>query len=655
MQTTLHARIFDNTLTFSGDGFIPAFASNADFWRLHLDHCCTGLSRDLGVYSHEQTPTAVTEEGDLLTVSYDSLLAENGVRYPIALTLTVRTAADGALAFSAQVKNGSAARINELQYPLLELTRIAGDFEEDVLYAPRGLGARIPFPYRAARHAHTEYMAADYKNIWSLSTYPGQMSMPWFGIHSGGHFLSLSRREETCRITGFATGTEPRGACERRLIMTVCSYAAIRPGEEAVLSGYRVAAYVGDWRTEADSYRAYANATYLSDLVGVDGRIPHKESIRRLDGWQRIILKHQYGEIYHTYADLPRIWREGVKYGIRMILLFAWWQEGMDNGYPNYQPDEALGGADALRAAVDEIHAAGGRVILYANGHIMDAATDYYRTEGHRYTMKNIEGMEYREFYKFANNGTMLRFGGHKTFVPGCHGTPQWRAKVEELGERERALGSSGVFFDQLNCCFNLCFDDTHEHGARIDEEPRFRIDTIERIRAGLCEDEWFGTEWPMDRISPRIDFTHGCGPSTAFREDAYPYIFRYTFPEALISNRMAHDEKAGYRRELNYAFVHGLLFDVALWRCRIDSIDDCPNYAAYLKQLTDLRSAYRDFFTEGAYDMLPDGLPDTVRGAQYTRGDRRILALWNDGADAVTVLGTSIAPGKAAVIETAR
>lgn len=651
MQNKLHLQFEHNTLTFSAEGYAPAFKADGDFWRLHLDFCQVGKNNELGVYSHAQVPCSVKCEGSVLTVCYDSLLAEDGNTYPIALTLTVRES-DGTLEYAAQIDNRSEVRVNELQYPFFELQYTAEESRKDVLYMPMGLGQRVGDPLAYTQKGHTEYMAADYKNVWRHHAYPGQLSMPWICLQNGGHTLALSRRDEVCRISGFVTGTGPREEKDTRLILTVSSYPAVVPGEALTLEGYRLAVYDTDWREEADSYRAWSNRTYLADIVDENGRIRRKESIKPLHGWQRIILKHQYGEIIHTYHDLPRIYREGAKYGIRMILLFAWWQEGMDSGYPNYQPDEELGGADALRDAIREINTLGGKVVLYANGHIIDVNTDYYRDEGWKYTMKNIEMQEYREFYKFANNGTMLRFGGLKTFVGGCHGTPQWRDKIDEIAHRHLDLGSNGTFFDQLSCCFRLCFDKSHDHGNRIDVDPQFRVDTVKRICELVGEDEWFGSEWASDRISPLLDFTHGCGTGAALKEGVYPYIYRYTFPEVLTSNRLAHDEKAIFRRELNYAFIHGMLFDVALYRCRIDTMNDCPNYAALIKKLTDLRQAYLDFFTDGGYDLPEISLPRGVNGVQYTLGERKILAVWNDSESEYVLNGTTVPAGEVAVID---
>lgn len=651
MQKPLDIRFEENTLVFHAEEYTPHFAPKADFFRLHLDHCKNGGNHELGVYSHRQTPASVQKKDGGLLLYYEDLLAEDGNRYPIALTLTVRQGADGALEYTAAIDNRSTVRINELQYPLLELAYSPEESRRDLIHLPYGLGKRIEDPLSYIEKGHTEYLAADYKNVWRHFIYPGDLSMPWVCFQHEGHTLALSRRDETWRLTGLTLGTGPREEQGCRLILAVSSYVGVLPKECSHLETYRLALYTGDWREEADSYRAWLNRTCLKDHIDEGGRVPHKKSIRSLHGWQRIILKHQYGEILHTYHDLPRIYRDGARYGIRMILLFGWWQEGMDAGYPNYQPDEALGGAEGLRRAIREINALGGRVVLYANGHLIDVNTDYYRNEGHQYTMKDIELQEYREHYSFANNGTMLRFGGLKTFVGGCFGTPGWRARIHEIADRQLALGSNGVFFDQLSTCFRLCFDQSHEHKSRIDTDPDSRVESVMRIRARLKEEEWFGSEWASDRISPLLDFTHGCGYSCGFDEEAYPYIYRYTFPEVLLSNRFAHDEKPGFARELNYAFLHGLLFDVALWRCRIDTMSDLPAYAAQIKRLTDLRERYLDFFVDGQYDLPEISLPQGIKGVTYRLRDRRILVLWNDSNEAFSYLGTTVPPGDVAVV----
>ncbi len=615
---------------------------NGDFWRAHLDYQKEGMNHELGIYSHQQNPCEIIKERNEITIIYDSLIAEDKSQHNIKISFKI-SQADGALHFSANMVNNSNVRLNELQYPFFEFNQINGPLSCDELITPDGLGKKIINPHQNTACAHTEYMAADYKNIWNVFSYPGQFSMPWMGVHSKDKYLYFGCHSKKWRMLSFVNGIEPRGAEEEYFICAISSYPALRPGESIVYDDFILAGFDTDWREGVDFYRLWADRAWNKPAP--------KAGIKNIMGWQRIILKHQYGEIFHTYDELPKIYKEGAKYGINMILLFAWWKEGMDNGYPNYEPDPALGGAEKLKEAIREINALGGIVILYANGHLIDVATDYYKNEGIKYTMKDIELNEYREFYKFSNNGTLLK-SGHKTFAAGCYGTKEWRKKLVEIEKKHLALGSNGTFFDQIGICFNFCFDDTHEHGNRIDEEPDFRLETVKQMKEILNDNEYFGTEWTVDRLSAQMDFIHGCGFGQFFSEDAYPYIFRYAFPNVLISNRFIHDEKQGWKRHLNYTFTFGLIFDVSIYRGRADSINVVPKYAAYVKNLIGLRKNYIEFFTNGKFNLPNILLPDGVKGAEYSLAEKKIMTVWNDSDKAVEVCGKTIPAQNVDVIE---
>lgn len=624
------------------DGFDCKLKSGSDFWRMHLDYCKSGLNNDLGVYSHQQKEPKVVKNGDEITITYSSITAEDMSEHDITLELKI-IHKNGALHFSSKMANNSSVRINELQYPFFEFTQLNGELDSDELILPLGMGIKIPNPHKMVAAKHTEYMAADYKNVWSATPYPGPLSMPWMGIQSKDKYLYMGYQGESWRMLSFVQGIEPRTEKEKYLIYTISSYPAVRPSETVTYDGYVLAAFDTDWREGVDFYREYADKTWNKDLG--------KHGAKEITGWQRLILKHQYGEIFHTYNELPKLYKEGLKYGINMLLLFAWWKEGMDNGYPNYEPDPALGGAEELKKAITEINSLGGTVILYANGHLIDVSTDYYKNEGIKYTMKDIELNEYREFYKFSNNGTLLKTG-HKTFATGCHGTSEWRDKIIEIENKHLELKSNGTFFDQLGICFNFCFDDTHEHRNRIDLDPEYRLKTIRLMKQNLKEDELLGTEWAIDRFVPYMDFIHGCGFGQFFTEDAYPYIFKYAFPDLIISNRMLHDEKDGWQRHLNYAFIFGLIFDISIYRGRADSFEQMPAYASFVKELIDLRQKYIDFFTEGSFDIPSISLPDGVKGAEYSFGGKKIVAVWNDTDDTVLFGGKTLLPQKVDIIE---
>ena len=644
-MSKLDFKVKNGEIVLFGDGFSPIMREGAvggDFWRIYLDYCEPEMNRELGVYSHAQTPVSVKDENGTAEICYDRLVAEDGSVHNVELTLYIKRDGDKLL-FSAKIKNNGKARVNELQYPFFDFEKLNGSFSQDVLYIPNGLGYRGVDPHALAESAHTEYMAADYKNIWKSYNYPAPLSMPWMAVQSGKSCLYMGAHFEKAKIHSLNIGCEPREAKTDELLLCISSYPAVVNGEELTYGDF-CAALTDDWRGGADVYREFIESSWFTP-------VPKKDSIRRLDGWQRIILKHQFGEIIHKYEDLPRIYAEGVKYGINMILLFAWWSEGMDNGYPNYEPDPALGGVEKLRAAIKEINDQGGRVVLYANGHLIDIATDFYKNEGWKYTMKDIDNNDYREHYKFSNNGTLLRYG-NKSFANGCYGTEGWIRTLDEITRKHIDFGSNGTFFDQIACCMRHCFDTTHTHGNRIDEDPQYRHEWVKKTRESLTNDNWFGTEWVCDRLTPYMDFTHGCGFGTRYSEDSYPYMFHYVFPEAQISNRFIHDERAGFKSILNYDFAVGLIYDVSFYRGRAEGMDDFPEYSNHVKFLCSLREKYRPFFTDGKFDIVEEVLPRKVFATKYTLDGKSIVAAWNGSPEPVTVAGKELASGEVTVIE---
>lgn len=93
------------------------------------------------------------------------------------------------------------------------------------------MGERIVNPRDFVRKScHTEYMAADYCNIWQSNVYPAPLSMCWFGVQSGGYFLYLARKDDRFRICSLNVGTTPRNE-EERLLLTVSQYPFARTGE----------------------------------------------------------------------------------------------------------------------------------------------------------------------------------------------------------------------------------------------------------------------------------------------------------------------------------------------------------------------------------------------------------------------------------------
>jgi len=612
---------------FAERQYTPQFQPGSDFWRAFLD---TGDHRELAVYASAQTPAAVHRTPDKLTVVYDTLIAEDGRCFSMDLTVDVALE-DGTLHFSAEISNHDvSARLNELQLPFLDICRFSGEPEQEVLYTSTRLGRREENPRALISGMHTEYTCADEKITWFSMHYPytqgsaSGLSMPWIGLQSGDYFLYFAHHQSEFYITGIEAGVPPRGE-ESRLILAQSSYPAVQPGETVRRGGAVVALFQGDWRDGSAYYRAWSDQTWHKT------KHTPPDWVKYMTGWQRIIMRHQYGDLFFRYSDLPRIYDAGVPYGLHTLLVFGWWKGCFDNHYPEYEPDPEMGGTEGLRNAICKIHEKGGRVLLYSNGNLIDVKTDYYRREGWHICAKDIDENEYREHYRFSNDGTLLRTGGYKSFVNACHSNPEWHDKLIETGNLKLSFGADSIFYDQLCCRHKFCFDTSHPHGKRIDLEPEYRMQNILDLMQTLGPDQALGTEHLCDRYLENIDYIHGCMETMMYTPESFPDMYLQTFPEYIISNRNILDEKTGFRDHLNYAFVTGLIFDVSIFRGRRVDISAMPAYGAHLRYLLDWKERYREFFYDGKFSStFGEKLPDGVRANRFTHEDRFVVAYWN-------------------------
>ena len=76
------------------------------------------------------------------------------------------------------------------------------------------------------------------------------------------------------------------------------------------------------------------------------------------------------------------------------------------------------------------------------------------------------------------------------------------------------------------------------------------------------------------------------------------------------------------------------------------------PEYALLVKELVDLRQKYINFFTEGSFNIPEITLPDGVKGAEYSFGGKKIIAVWNDTNDTVVIGNKTLLPQTADIIE---
>ena len=611
-------------------------AANKDFWRLILDD---GDRTEIPVFSHAQKGRA-TRDGDTLTITYDQLVSAYGDTYDIGFTLHIAKAGD-VLTFTPTIANRSKVRVNECFAPLVSFNGLVGEKEKDVLYMPRALGQRSPNPWaKMESFTPLDYLHNEYETSWRLH-YP-QCSMCWLGVESADKFLYVARLDEQIRACFLTVRHTIHGD---DLMPGVVHLPMARPGETVTFAPTAVGLLDGDWREGAKRYRAWADGAFFKVR-------PKAEWVKNLTGWQRIVLKSQFGENHYTFKDLPAMFEAGHKYGIDTLFLFAWWKEGMDRAYPKYE--EPYPGAWAeLKANIAEVRQRGGRVILECNCHMVDPSSDFYKAHGKDVLIRTINGDEHRPSFVYPGFGEFRSLYGARQFPVACSGTPLWRDTVfSQLELMQNAFDPDCLFVD----CYGAaptqpCFNDAHEHGARIDREWPCRRKFFDRA-AAYCDGigKPLATEIATDIAASYTQFIHGgLGFSDlAPNSEQFPALFRYTFPEVIVSNRGVRNAEGEFAKKLRNCLVYGIRFDAELYVCR-RTIDAAPAYADVIGRCCRKMEKFREFYFDGRFTMrdtspLPPGV---LRGEFLNKdGTKLLTVLHNTGKKPALINGKPLPAG---------
>ncbi len=435
-------------------------------------------------------------------------------------------------------------------------------------------------------------------------------------------------------------------------------------GESRAIPPQVIMPYSGTWHKGADYYRAWYNtANPLQDVPAW---------ARNSSGWMLTILKQQNDEIMWNYNDLAELNRLSVERGLDIIGLFGWAHGGHDRFYPDYHPDPAMGGRDALVKALANIRKSGKRSIIYANGQLIDQnGTDYWNETGKHITVLKKDGtLDYEKWHKYSD--APARIHGL-----ACLGTDEWYERMLFLAMQANELGADGILYDQLAVRPpKICYAPNHGHSvpAIVYEKERCRL--LERIAnhmktinpefvvmtEGLCDAElnsvyYFhgygnGAYVPLhEEFSARLDDT---APTSIF-----PEMFKYTFPEVL--NTVRNPSTVANRLIMNYGTVYGLKQELEsryaadvrhLKEDRIPVPEDYHNVISkpnldlvtsedpvaskqYMRQVIDFQRDHADLLWQGKYvDEQGFSLKahtDVVAKA-FVSGNRIGIVVWNTG-----------------------
>lgn len=615
------------------------------------------------IRQEEQTPE-ITADADRIVLRYAHLTGEEGRGIDASLTITLSMDARGLRAVCALENRDPAVILQEIQLtPVSGVRSLCGRHAEDALAWPRDLGIRVPDPAfndLSAYAGFRKYERHDQFHTDMDALYQGEnASMQWYDWYN-----------DRCGVYFGSEDTTRQALClhaERDTKRNVLRFGFIRypmlaEGEKWEGAAIDCFPHAGDWHAGAKYYRAF--------MDGAAGFVPPRRPdwCRDMTGWLRVILKQHHCELNWDYGDIPALYDEAEAAGFKTLYLLGWEQGGFARMWPDYVPDERMGGAEKLHAGIDYVHAKGGRVLMFLSYALIDTHSRFYREEGgDTVPIVDIWGGNIPFAETYCGEGTYRKIGNPPMpMVLACPGAPLWQEKMKWAAKQCLDLGADGVLYDIGGWYPYFCYAEGHTHSkpSHSHERKEENYRGLRRYVKSFGEDRIILMEHNVDLFGQSMDIAHGANsrpdarlcdpvraedPVGAAGDRRLSEMYLYTFPELRSTNRECGEDEENYRAYAGYSFLLGLRFDMTIYRC-CGSLKDIPAYAAYLRELNLLYHRFEKHLLRGRF-VDRDGIrwDDPLVFVRAWRAEDGTLAvtLWNPTAHDRTVRVTNEETGR--------
>ena len=427
--------------------------------------------------------------------------------------------------------------------------------------------------------------------------YTGGGSMLWMDLYSraensGIYITARDEKLHMADVHAYSIGEYCPG-----IGIGVCHYPVFKEGVWESPEGI-LAFHEGDWHWAADTYRTMRDSYHKPFL---DAPAMPDWFTRSPGLAAHYDFKYQSGGIVHTFADIPALYKKAQAWGLDHLLLAGWHEDGFDYGFPHYKPDPELGGEEALKKAVAEVHAMGGRVSFYLNSRLCNVAFSDQQGRIEKSAVMRRNGDLFIENYG----------AGDVRFATLCMNERSWReAFAADIHSVLSDIDADGVYLDQLAMALSsTCYHPGHkEHEgdpAAWNQGYEKLFDILRRENPGKalfyegCSDI-YGRGVAGQLISTLRQV----------RDGVTPEMYRYTFPDEVLLDMENPRRHSGMRAEhiarrstfyLYRGFVCGLYFWV--YDLEMDNtFSRDTEQELRLKKITALRTAWLTNFGYGTF-----------------------------------------------------
>jgi len=598
------------------------------------------------VNASEQKAPRLFAEGNRMTVEYDELVTPDGV-LPIYLKFEL-TLEERRLTVVSFVENRCpSVRVMELQTTFL--AGIGGEGEEareDRLLVPDYMGRKIADPYHEdlflyAKMFKKKYERPDQRHSDLDLPYPGFTCMQWFTLYNDSSSIYVGNHDAEHRILSQHI---ERRCSDNTLRLGICQYPFLEEGEKYETPPVVYAFLEGDWHGGSKLYRKW-----MDEVCG--WKPPQRPQwAQEFQGWLRCIFRTQSGEFNFRFTDIPRMFDQVQAAGLNTLFVLGWPKGGFGRLRPDYYLDPRY--EEDFKKGVEYVHSKGGKLLMYVSYFAVDEHSRYFREEGGEETLtRDIWGSYTRFSETYAMDGTYRKLiNNPRNQLCTCSGSDKWHEKMKESADYCLNLGADGVLYDLGGFRPLFCTAKGHDHEkpnqARASKARRYK--ELRKNVKEKGEEKIILMEHVIDIYSQSMDIAQG-SVFAPRKKDMMPEMYRYTFPEIIMTNRNNALDEVGYLDNCNFSFMMNLAFDLSIFRCA-GLPEDIPNYTAYMKRLIRLRSDYKKYFNYGTF-VDQDGFETegtAFRQMGYLASDGSLgVAVWNASDKTATQAYTNKATGK--------
>jgi hypothetical protein len=371
------------------------------------------------------------------------------------------------------------------------------------------------------------------------------------------------------------------------LVFSHIRYPYIRSGETLDAGEFIIRIHEGDWHKGSQFYRSWFLAHFPFDKS--------ESWLRKESSWFTSIIYQPEDKIIADYKQYDRWTQDARKYGIKCYELIGWQNGGLERNYPDYTPEEKLGGMDGFKALLKSIDSRGGKCLVFNNYNVLDQNTEWYKTELYKYKQQDGFGqqniwMGWGESTYLARSGLNVRYHVRSSVTPEIE-----KILADQFVELVRN-GAHGFQMDKV--CVGAALDfnplNTMKPDVALCEGLVQAIDRLFRACREINPDFRSASEFGYDRLIPYYDV----GYRNAYGNEIS--TLKYVFPEWTSCSHISAPRDF---RGINGAVLTGAVLCIEPGSYQ-ESLDQ-PVYkdlAGYIKEINRIRNELSDYIFAGDY-----------------------------------------------------